>query len=319
MNLENPTDLAAELFSGPTGPAELTGVLVVKGTWEVAGGRLVPAREGRWPIQSRPLETPYGAFPPDGPLPRPKVDLIVLGRAKAPGGRPVASMRVSVSVGAFRHELAVCGDRVFERRALGIRISEPRPFVEMPLTWANAFGGRVVTELGEMSCGDNPDGKGFVLDVEDADGVPLPNVEDPRDLLRAPGEVPRVAGWGPYPITGGLRLTRLVNPDGSAPPAGETEPLVMNWAHPDLMLDAVAAGETVTVEGVTGGPPVVVPVPACPFRATLVDGRQKLELTPRLDTLVVETDGPRLTARWRAAATFEMRPRVRRSVVLGTA
>lgn len=309
MKLENGTSLAAHLFSGPSEETELGCALLVKATYEIRQGGLEPANDGQWPIHLTPLETPYGTFPGEVANRKPKTDVIVLGRAKPPNGEDVRQMTVSVSVGAFRHALAIFGDRVWERSAAGLRPTEPRPFREVPIVWANAYGGKVATPVFEMPNTDNPAGKGFFLDEKDGEGVPLPNVEDPNALIRSPKDVPRPVGWAPYPISGGVRMAKLRSADGTPLPYDVVEPFVMGWAHPDLIVETPAAGARIEVQGLSSGGTITAAVPTFPARVTLVAGEEERNLTPRLDTLIVQAEERRLVVRWRAAAKVEMRPR----------
>ena len=163
MRLENGTALAAHLFSGPATGTDLGCAVLLKATYEIRDGRLEPAAEAAWPIHLEPLTTPYGTFPGEVASRKPRTDVHVLGKAKAPRGEAVRQMTVSLSVGTFRHSIAVFGDRAWERSAGGLRPTEPRPFREMPITWENAFGGKVETPVFEMANTDNPAGKGFVM------------------------------------------------------------------------------------------------------------------------------------------------------------
>lgn len=315
MKLVNETSFPAHLFAGPLGEAELGCAVLVKATYEIGpGGALEPATDGVWPVHLAPLPTPYGTFPGEVANRKPRTDLIVLGKARAPGGVAVRSMTVSVRVGTFRHELSVTGDRWWRNGLLAARASEPVPFLEMPIVWENAYGGKVATPVGDFPCADNPAGKGFLLDAKRADGVPLPNVEDPAAPVRRPLDAPRPAGWGPYPLEGGLRATGMLAAPGVLKPQEEVEPLVMNWAHPDLMIDAPAPGTPVEVEGLARGGPLATAVPALPVRLTLEAGEERRALSARLDTLVVQAEERRLVVRWRAAARFAMRPREARLV-----
>src|SRR5262249_9198174 len=56
------------------------------------------------------------------------------------------------------------------------------PFTEMPLTWANAFGGPGFAR--------NPAGKGHGT-------IELPTIEDPSRLIQRRGDQPEPAGFGP--------------------------------------------------------------------------------------------------------------------------
>lgn len=310
MKLENGTPLAAYLFSGPTQETEIGCALLLKATYEIReGGALVLATDAPWPIHLEPLGTPYGTFPGEVANRKPKTDLLVLGKAKAPNGEAVRQMTVSVSLGAFRHSLAVFGDRAWERNGAGLKPTEPRPFREMPITWANAYGGKVVSPVFDVPSTDNPAGKGFFLEERDAEGVPLPNVEDPNALIRSPKDVPRPVGWAPYPLAGGVRMEKLRGPDGSPRPYEEVERWVMGWAHPDLIVETPAVGTRIEVQGLTSDGTVSAEVPSCPARATLVLDEAESRLAPRLDTLIVQAEERRLVVRWRAAAKFEMRPR----------
>jgi hypothetical protein len=309
VKLENETPLAAHLFSGPAGESDLGCAVLLKATYEIRDGRLELATEAPWPIHLEPFPTPWGTFPGEIAPRKPKTDVIVLGRALAPAGDPVRSTTVSVSVGAFRQALAVFGDRRWERTTAGVRATEPVPFREMPVTWTNAFGGKVRTPVGGWPNTDNPEGKGFLMDEAEAEGVPLPNVEDPEALIRSPKDLPKPVGWGPYPLAGGVRVERLRGPDGIPLPFEAVEPWVMGWAHPDLIVETPAAGTMIEVEGMTRGGPLAAAVPACPARVVLLTGDDRRTLVPKLDTLIVEAERRRLVVRWRAAETFEMRPR----------
>ena len=310
MKLENGTPLAAELFSGSTEETEIGCALLLKATYEIRdGGALELAKDAPWPIHLEPLATPYGTFPGEVANRKPKTDLIVLGKAKAPRGEAVRQMTVSVSLGSFRHSLAILGDRTWERTAAGLRPTEPRPFREVPITWPNAYGGKVASPTFEIPNTDNPDGKGFFLEERDAEGVSLPNVEDPNALIRSPKDVPRPVGWAPYPLAGGVRMEKLRGPDGGPRPYEEVEHWVMGWAHPDLIVETPAVGTRLEVQGLTAEGTLSTTVPACPARASLVLDEAESRLVPRLDTLIVQAEERRLVVRWRAAAKFEMRPR----------
>lgn len=316
MNLVNETAFPAEIYFGPSGERDIGCAVVVKATWDVGEDGLRVALQNPWPILAEELRTPWGAFPAEGPQRKPWVDLIVLAFARPPGGEPVAAMNVSLSVGAFHHQLRVTGRRCWERTATGIRPTEPVPFHSMPLTWANAFGGASKCPTGPVPWPDNPEGKGFVFEPGEADGVELPNVEDPGCLVRDPRDWPKPAGWAPYPVTGGYRLKRMLDERGEIRPGVEAERYATGWAHPDVMTERAATGDPIVVEGVTGRGALRASVPPCPAKAVVEAGAERRPLSFRLDTLIVAAEERRLVARWRAAAILEMRPREERTVRL---
>jgi hypothetical protein len=115
-------------------------------------------------------------------------DLVLVGSAHAPEGREVQQMDVALQVGGHRKVLRVTGDRrcVFRPR-LPPLFTDPEPFEKLPLRYERAYGG--------VDPWSNPDlifyyprnhrGTGVaVKNIREAvDGLPLPNLEDPADML----------------------------------------------------------------------------------------------------------------------------------------
>lgn len=117
-------------------------------------------------------------------MPKPKAELLINGRAYAPGGVPRIGCSVRAKLGTIDKSLYVVGDR---RWKFGGVASDPEPFTEMPLTWEKAFGGPGYPQ--------NPLGKGFAP-IGKGEIHPLPNIEHPKHLIRAPGDRPPPAGFG---------------------------------------------------------------------------------------------------------------------------
>ena len=75
---------------------------------------------------------------------KPRADVVLVGHAYAPGGRPVEELDVSLWVGRTGKEIRVFGDRVwfFPTRMMMVPLaSDPIPFFKMPLVYERAFGG----------------------------------------------------------------------------------------------------------------------------------------------------------------------------------
>jgi uncharacterized protein YjbI with pentapeptide repeats len=109
-------------------------------------------------------------------------EVLLAGSCHAPGGRPVLECPVRFSVGPWSKTLVAVGPRTWGQRILGASISEPEPFVTMPLTYENGFGGPTYAP--------NPVGKG-------CDTPELPTVELPAARLRGRGDRPEPASFGP--------------------------------------------------------------------------------------------------------------------------
>ena len=98
------------------------------------------------------------------------------------------TLRASVTVGAVRKDIAVFGDRFCTHRIFaGPLFSEPDPFVTMDIRYELAYGGVDIRSDPGMPCAyaRNNLGKGFVIGdgKKSLDQLPLPNIEDPDDLL----------------------------------------------------------------------------------------------------------------------------------------
>ncbi len=122
-------------------------------------------------------------------------DIVVLGNACAINHKPVQELDVSVTVGQQQKVLRVFGDRYWSNGS----ITSPENFETLPLVYENAFGGQHTVE-GELKSLEvrNPVGKGYQGDKSDVEmeGQPLPNIEDPRQLIQAMSDTPEPAAFG---------------------------------------------------------------------------------------------------------------------------
>jgi hypothetical protein len=126
-------------------------------------------------------------------------DIVVIGKACAPGGQPALELLCAVQAGQVRKEVLVTGDRtcIFQGNT-SPRFTEPEPFLEMPVTYDRAYGGvDIRSEPGtSYPYPKNPLGRGFVVSNirEAVDGLALPNIEDPQQRLTPAGII-----TGQYP------------------------------------------------------------------------------------------------------------------------
>lgn len=137
-------------------------------------------------------------------MPKPKGEVLVVGRCFAPEGKPVQAYEVHLKVGSIDKTIYVFGDRFWKRKAGIVKvISDPRPFTEMTISYANAFGGPDYKK--------NPLGKGHAPIKTDTGNTvhPLPNIEDPRDLIDTPKKKPDPAGFGPIDLTWPQRMEKV--------------------------------------------------------------------------------------------------------------
>lgn len=115
-------------------------------------------------------------------------DVVLNGKAYAPSGVPIDVMTSSLIVGNVRKDIAVIGDRfAIYQRWRDPKFSDPALFTTIDLRYENAYGGVDVFSDMKMPCiyPRNHLGKGFVISntKKTVDDLPLPNIEDPNDLI----------------------------------------------------------------------------------------------------------------------------------------
>jgi len=127
-------------------------------------------------------------------MPKPRGEFLVYGTAWSPS--PVTALEVRVRVGNSLKSLHVFGNRYW---TAGGAPSQPAPFTSMRIQHEHAFGGPDVPE--------NPAGKGSCPDTSGRQ--PLPNIQDPANLVGAPGDRPCPAGLTAWPMTSPQRMRHL--------------------------------------------------------------------------------------------------------------
>ncbi|WP_321493351.1 DUF2169 domain-containing protein [uncultured Desulfobacter sp.] len=123
-------------------------------------------------------------------MPKARAEYIVYGSFFAENQKPVQAGKVKVTLGPLSKEIYVFGDRQWNR----LGISDPVPMIEVPLVYANAFGGDGYEK--------NPMGKGYCrITSQDETSIPLPNLEYPGQIIGSVKDRPEPAGLGPVDIS----------------------------------------------------------------------------------------------------------------------
>ena len=206
-SLVNRTRFAAErTFARDPEGAEVL-VVAVKGTFDIHPDGATSVAEQQVPLCRVPVfrdPHPQAAssllYEADLLLDKPATDVLVHGRAHAPGGAAATQVEVGLRVGPVAKRVLVLGDRRWEQGMLGLRLTEPQPFVTMPLLYERAFGGIVEgagADGGAAVEARNPVGRGFAKQAADLAGRPAPNLEDPAARIGRWDDRPRPVGMGP--------------------------------------------------------------------------------------------------------------------------
>lgn len=215
-------DAVVGLGPWPAGESHGSAWVLVKRTFRIVEGscELGPAEPLLHDIRDEQLDPrlPVGS---DFWTQKRATDVVVLGSAFAPGGRPREAMDVRCVVGERDKRLRVFGTRHIEWTAAGRPfLGPPEPFTEVAVTKENAYGGfdarvpvgeteswvevvQLLTDHPGMYP-RNPFGKGYFVVNDRFDGIELPNLEDPDDLLTDERLIvvnPRMWPYQPLPWT----------------------------------------------------------------------------------------------------------------------
>lgn len=287
-------------------------------------------------------------------------DLVVVGKARAPGGRKVSGLKTAVIVGKRGKVIQVFGDRKIEITSGGrLRFTEPEPFESIELTYWNAFGGidtsilrpepKVMIELLESmqlesrpgAYPRNPVGTGYIVSEEKKmiDGCPLPNLEDPNDLLtpervilRRPElwwrqPMPQSFGWFhqcwyPRATFAGLvpyypppdHLDEFPEVKQGLVPKGQSQRLadapieewvdfrLLNGASPGLVMPYLKGDEKISLVGMDTNGEVHIVLPGERPEILVRFGKDMWKTETRLHTVCILKEESRLFLVWRGSA-----------------
>ncbi|MEO7242695.1 MAG: DUF2169 domain-containing protein [Variovorax sp.] len=270
-------------------------------------------------------------------------DLVIIGKAHAPRGMAVESMAVGVRIGAQQKVLQVTGDRSCQWRAdMAPVFSDPEPFLEMEIRYDRAYGGRDQKSDPNLPFfyPRNDMGRGVALrNVREAvEGLALPNIEAPDDLLtpervviddplRWPSQpLPQGLGWRQrtwYPRSALIgSLPAFLQPGTVTAeeamkllPANHValsrqmrlppfEAQFHNGASFGLLLPTLKPDESISLRGLTQGGALDFQLPGETPRIALDTGTGDHELESRIHTVSIRPDDLELDIVWGGTMTF---------------
>ncbi len=236
-------------------------------------------------------------------------DVIVLGHAYAPSGKQVTETDVELRVGSIVKRLHVTGDRTWQ----GTSLSKPEPFATMPIIYERAYGGfdpeRRTTDRPQWD-ERNPLGTGFALSSSKIDGMKLPNIEYPDQLIRKWKDRPSPAGFGPicshwqprarlagtYDEKWQQQRLPLLPDDFDdrhhhCAPIDQQSPQFLSGGEPAAIIN-------LTLDGVLR---FSLPRIFLGFETFFYTGERQLHDRPKLHTVIIEPDFPRVSLVWHSA------------------
>jgi len=317
LQLQNESPFESQLAVFPDEQGIDCAYVTVKGTYTLERRPVLSPKQEKVLLKDEYWEDPATSglrWAGEVHLTKPGTDVVLNGRALAPGGKPVPKLDVSLSVGGRTKVIRVHGDRTWKPGLMGRNgISSAEPFREMPLVHGRAFGG--VHEVGDKDGTvhfeeRNPIGRGFVgkRSGKELKDLPLPNLEDPRDEIENVKDAPAPACFGFVPPSWQPRRGFAGTYDEAwtkrrAPYLPEDfDPRFFHAGHPDLAFESYfTGGERIEVTNVTesGSLRFELPAPGLDLAIRLKGADHRPPLN--LETVLIEPDESRLTLVWRAA------------------
>ncbi|MCL4747373.1 MAG: DUF2169 domain-containing protein [Burkholderiaceae bacterium] len=242
-----------------------------------------------------------------------RCDVLLLGSAHAPAGRPATSVPIGLRVGEWRKTFNVQGERFWDAGLTGIRATPPVPFTRRAFSYDVAFGG-ADTNHDDASkhawYAPNPVGRGFHRHLRSdwVDGRPLPDTEALDDPVTRPDGAyapmacgPIGRGWAARAKFAGTYDDKWLDEHFPFLPPDFDEAYYQS-APADQQLALGVGGQRVVLANLTPDGGRVFDLPA--FEAPVVvfpkNGARE-DLLASLDTIVFEPDLERFTMSWRVA------------------
>ena len=327
MRIKNARLFPTALAFGKTTEGASFLSVIIKGTFKLENGGPARAASAQLPIFT--ADEPYNPKDPTSALKfesdlvpfKPRTDVILVGHAYAPHGRPAKVVDVEIEVGPLRKKLRVFGDRAWSFPSEQVDaipyIAGPAELVKMPLTWDRAFGG--VDKTAPIRPGNPPIkpwcernylGKGFCAarTVSSIHNTSLPNIEDPDDLIRTWDSHPLPVGCGFFPRNSRPRADWFGTFDEKWKAERAPEmPLdfrfdAYNGADLSMQVSPYLVGnERIRLVNVTAdGSTIECWLPGFEPRPNVLQGEITREAPARLDTLLLMPDAGTFSLVWRS-------------------
>ncbi|MDH5179170.1 MAG: DUF2169 domain-containing protein [Gammaproteobacteria bacterium] len=310
LQLHNSTPFAANMALFPNEDAIDTLYIIVRATFNISS---------KWTLvdeQPPPLEADiYWADPETSSIKyasdyhtgKPSTDVVVVGNAFAPPGKPVQKMNVHFVLGNMQKAITVFGDREWRDG----NISTPKPFQSMPVIYERAFGGQYKIEDTIQSAElRNLVGTGFAggRKGKEMNGVALPNLEDPAYLITEIKDQPKPAcfafcspNWQPRLSYAGTYDENWQKKRAPYLPL-DYDRRFLNMAHPDLIYSGyLQGGEPVQIMGMHEKGNLQFSLPYVKLAATVKIGNTEERPILNMETLLIEPNDLKLSMVWKAA------------------
>src|SRR5256712_1746439 len=250
---------------------------------------------------------------------KPACDVLLNGSARAPGGRPVERVTVSLQVGSsVAKSFDVVGNRQLHRTVLqGHRATAPEACLAMPITYYHAFGGvdRDASRPEKVATyGKNPVGVGYypLAHDENLEGRPLPNTEESGRSVSSRNGSYEPMSFGPvgrnfasrYPLAGTYDQQWLNSRAPFWP--DDFDYAYFQSAPRDQQMPYPHGGERVILRNLTPTGLTSWQLPVTPMPFAIIRRNEVPEVREAvIDTILIDSDAGRFSMTWRTAIALK--------------
>ena len=313
LQLINHTPFAASLSVFADADGVESAYAIVKASFQLHTNGLVLA-EQQVPLIATDLywDDPLTSsirYPGEFCLPKPATDVLLMGHAYAPRDN-IRLAEASLRLGSISKTLHVFGNRQWQNTARGWEASTPEVWQRMPLRWELAFGG-VAPQTDDQPPifePSNPIGRGF-LGRHDKTwaGSPLPNIENPAQLIKQPSDKPQPACFAAIAPAWLARSQYAGTYDAHwqqhrAPylPKDFDSRYLLTAPSDQIVPGYLQGGEVVEITGCSPHGVLRFQLPVCSLALVFNFDGKPITYRPKLETVLLEPDMLRVQLQWRA-------------------
>jgi hypothetical protein len=283
-------------------------VVVVKGTFVTGDGGPMHLAHEQDPFVYADQhygdpETTSIRLESDFALDKPFTDVVVVGKAMAPGGSATPELVVRLEVEGRAKDAVIVGERRWVAAAGSLVTTRPLPFTEMPLVFERAFGGVDDTRGPDSTASEtrNLVGVGFHphRSARAIHDTALPNIEHPMDRSEPIGFGFVGRAWHPRSTFAGTYDQRWLEtvcpflPEDFDPRYNQGAPLDQQFPH-------FRGGEVLRCVHMAAQAVVTYVIPKIEVPVRFVFHDREVERAAILDTVVLEPHRGRAVLDWRA-------------------
>jgi hypothetical protein len=318
FEIKNRTPFAVALIPGLSPDGQDIATVTVKGAFALPTGRStapLAVHEKQVPVtmadvlNSEVADKASVRYAAESSPAKPATDVALIGHAY-PTPASDTEVNVHLRVGPIEKVVSVFGDRVWLPGVIHPKPSKPRPFTKVPLIFERAFGGWDTPSSDPANHAfeaRNPAGVGFAASRSSKpDGMPVPNLEDPRALITQPKHRPAPAGFGfispawlPRRSYAGTYDSRWQKERSPLLPL-DFDPTFYQCSPSDQIVPGyLKGGEPVAVHNASPTGPLAFTVPSRSLEITVWLRGKPTAYRPVMDTFMLDPDEGRAVCVWK--------------------